>query len=340
MTSKELIKRVIHHDAPPRIGFDFRKDDNPSDIRFIPGVRVFLPKYDKYAKWGRYPELIEAVGGFSGEVCMYKEGNIYGRFDGKTKGECIKGVLQDGWELLESYEFPIIDEDFDRKQVAMGYGSDDRYLVAGLPFAVFAPLRDMRHMDNALMDLLLEPEYVSQLLERISDINVESIRRLAKHGANAAMIWDDLGTQHSTFFSPDCFRELLKKHYKKLADELHNNGMDFIVHSCGKVTSFIPDFIEAGVDVMQFDQPELHGSEYLSETYGDKMTFYSPVDIQAIMPTGDRELIEAGALKMVENFKKNGGSFIAMDYANWQDINVKPEWTKWARDIIIENASL
>ena len=87
------------------------------------------------------------------------------------------------------------------------------------------------------------------------------------------------------------------------------------------------------------DQPELHGVDVLAG-YGDKIAFYCPVDIQKVMPTGDREFIETSALKMVESFKKSGGGLVAMDYGNWQDIDVAPEWQQWARDIIINNAKL
>ena len=339
MTSKELIKRVIHRDAPPRIGFNFKGDGQPSDIKFIDVTGVCVRDYHRYKEWGRYPELLAKTNNFSGEVCLYKEGNIYGRFEQKTKGECIKGVLQDGWELLETYVFPEFDMELEKSLLKYDYTASDKYLVSGLPFAVFAPLRDMRHMDNALMDILLEPEYIKVLLDRLCEINLEAIRRYAKRGTNAAMIWDDLGTQTSTFFSPTAFREIFKPYYKKLADELHNNGMEFIVHSCGKTTALIPDFIEAGVDMLQFDQPELHGVDVLAG-YGDKIAFYCPVDIQKVMPTGDREFIEASALKMVESFKKSGGGLVAMDYGNWQDIDVAPEWQQWARDIIINNAKL
>ena len=201
----------------------------------------------------------------------------------------------------------------------------DRFL-ASLPFAIFSPLRDARLIDNALMDIILEPENICRFLDKITDFTVEVIKRVAKNGADGVIIYDDLGMQHALFFSPDMFREVFKPYYKKIVDAVHNSGMDFFLHSCGKVTDIIPDFIEIGVDVFQFDQPELHGSKYLADNFGKKATFYSPVDAQKIMPTGDRKIIEEGAKNMVDAFKAVGGGLIAMDYGNWQDLNVEPEW--------------
>jgi len=334
MTSKEIIKRVIKRDAPPRIGFSFM-GDNPNDIHWDRIYKLVHPERDKYADWGFYPEIVKQVPHFAGEVRVTSIGNIYGRLDQKTSGECIKGALQDGWHLLEAYEFP---------QVVDGgspdYSSSDKYILGNLPCAVFSVLRDIRLMDNALMDTLIEEENVKVFLERAFKFQIAGMDLLHKKGVNGVAIYDDLGMQHASFFSPEVFRKIFKPFYKKIADEAHSRGMDFFVHSCGKVTHFIDDFIEAGVDVFQFDQPELHGTKRLAAEFGHKAAFYCPVDIQKIMATGDKELIVNTAKSMTENFKKSGGGLIAMDYGSWHDLNVLPEWQQWARDAFIENSKL
>ena len=62
-----------------------------------------------YEKWGNYPELKKQVLWFNGDVRATVAGNIFGRLDDTVQGECIKGVLQDGWELLDDYVFPVVD---------------------------------------------------------------------------------------------------------------------------------------------------------------------------------------------------------------------------------------
>ena len=39
---------------------------------------------------------------------MYRDeyGNIWGRLENITKGEVIRGVLEDGWEGLDDYQLP------------------------------------------------------------------------------------------------------------------------------------------------------------------------------------------------------------------------------------------
>ena len=339
MTGREIITRIIKHDAPPRFGFDFI-GDNPCDFIHCAAGRLVNPKYDRYGQWGRDEAVKRLVPNFSGEVRMTAFGDVYGRFDGKTKGECIRGALQDGWEALDELEFPTLDPTFEQELAALDLAHSDKFALAYLPLAIFSPLRDTRHMENALMDLLLEPENVERFLDKVVELDIQAVRSAAKHGVNGVIIYDDMGMQHALFFSPKCFRELLKPFYRKLAEAVHDAGMYFFVHSCGLVYDIIDDLIDAGVDVLQFDQSELSGSRVLAENFGDRVTIYSPVDIQKIMPTNDPAVIERGAREMAENFRRAGGSFIAMDYGNWPDLGVSPEMQQLARDVLIANSML
>ena len=339
MTGREIITRIIRHDAPPRFGFDFL-GDNPCDFIHCAAGRLVNPRFDRFGQWGRDEAVTRLVPNFSGEVRMTAFGDVYGRFDGKTKGECIRGALQDGWKALGELEFTVLDPAFEQELAALDFAHSDKFALAYLPLAIFSPLRDTRHMENALMDLLLEPENVERFLDKVVELDIQAVRSAAKHGVNGVIIYDDMGMQHALFFSPKCFRELLKPFHKKLADAIHDAGMYYFVHSCGLVYDIIGDLIDAGVDVLQFDQPELSGSRVLAENFGDRVTIFSPVDIQKIMPTGDPAVIERGAREMADNFRRAGGSFIAMDYGNWPDLGVPPELQQLARDVLIANSKL
>ena len=340
MTSKELIRRVIEYRDPPRIGFDFNPP-HPKDILWLSGARLQSPRYEPYLAWGDYPEIKAQVPDFHGQVHYNLFGNIYGRLGHDSNGECIKGALQDGWELLDGYQLPALDPSYYDELRAKGVPESDKFVLGFMPVAAFSTLRDARLMDNALADTLLEEEYVRRLLRMVTDKMLETIGYCAGAGFDGLIIYDDWGMQHAPFISPVTFRKLFKPVYKEAADALHARGMKLFVHSCGLVYSFMEDFIDAGVDVMQFDQPELSGSEVLAGEFGGRIAFHCPVDIQKIMATGDRETIEQGAAHMVDAFKTLcGGGLIAKDYPTWEDIDVKPEWADWARNVILARADL
>lgn len=333
MTSREIITRIIEHKSAPRIGFNFN-DPHFSDFGFA--EITFENRFRQYQDWGTYPELMAKVPGFKGTVHMDSIGNIMGRLENKTNGECVHGVITDDWDALSAFQFPALASENGERLKNLSVSAPDKFLVACPPVSVFATLRDARLMENALMDCILEPDQVKIFEQKVQTVLLECVELAHDAGIQALMLYDDWGTQHATFISPDAFVELFKPVYAAVAQALHRYDMKFIVHSCGLVWKFIPHFIEAGVDVLQFDQPELSGPENLAKIFDHKATLFSPVDIQKIMATGDRAQIEASARNMLRAFREyNDGALIAKDYPAWGDIDVAEEWATWARDIFL-----
>lgn len=339
MTSKEIVRANIRHQSPTRLAWDFY-DSRYKDIAYMASPRIISAYGDEYSEWGDHPALSEKCH-FDGETRIDVFGNILGRYGGRTKGECIKGALQDGWEGFDDYRFPTLDETW---KGTIPEDARDKYILCGMPVGVFSVLRDVRRIDNALMDTVLEPEMVEAFLDKIVLLMIDCVRAAASSGADGIMFGDDWGTQTSSFISPASFRALFKPAYKRIADACDELDIDMLFHSCGCVAPLVDDMIEAGIDAFQFDQPELSGVEYWAEKYGKKACFYCPVDIQKILPTGDRRIIEEGAKRMADAFTKVGGGLIAKDYGggpeSWADIQVSPEWVDWARDVITANSDI
>ena len=336
MKSKEIILRILNHDEPPRIGFNFN-NFKYSDFCYVSGRAYIDEKPNPYDRWGAHEELLKLTG-FSGEVRADRFGNIYGRFNGKTKGECIRGAISD-WSDFEKFTMPKPDPAYTEKLKAMALQKEKKFVLAH-GCSIFSTLRDARLMANALADTALEPDMVTAFCDRIAEHEVEVVKIMASCGIDGVMHGDDWGTQFTTFISPDSFRELFKPAYKKVFDAYHNAGIKCFMHSCGYIYNFIPDLIDAGVDAFQFDQPDAYPSEALAEKFGSRVVFHSPVDIQKVLPTGNRELIEKRAYEMLDIFKKCGGSWIAKDYPSYGDIGVDPKWARWAEKIIVANAKI
>jgi Uroporphyrinogen-III decarboxylase len=337
MKSKEIITRCIEFNNPGRIGLDFNSPHH-SDIFWIKASELKYgadPDNEKLMDWGYHNELMIKVPHFSGELMIDEWGTIFGRLEQVTKGEPIKGALEDGWEMLADYIFPVIDTSYIGRIKAQVYNNSDKFILGAMPCSPFATMRDIRRMDNLFIDLLTEEEKVLELNEKIEQIMYDIIDICSVNGFDGIVIYEDWGIQNSLLISPKLWRNIFKPIYKRLIEYSHKKGLKFFVHSCGYVYDIIEDFIEVGVDVFQFDQPELVGVEKLSKEFGGRVTFWCPVDIQRIMVTGDRQYIEKEARKMADWFGKFSGGFIAKDYPQWDAIGVKEEWAQWARDVFI-----
>jgi hypothetical protein len=97
------------------------------------------------------------------------------------------------------------------------------------------------------------------------------------------------------------------------------------MHSCGKTTAIIPDLIEVGVDLLQFDQPQLHGIDNLARFHG-QITFWCPVDIQKALQTRDEQVIVAQVRELLEKLGGPEGGFIAGYYGDNASIGLDPRW--------------
>ncbi|MEI8093852.1 MAG: uroporphyrinogen decarboxylase family protein [Spirochaetales bacterium] len=332
MESREIIRRVLAREDAPRVGYRFRKPGYPNDILVLPS---FGSVSAGETEWGREPALARRVPGFAGQLKTDVYGNVWGRLDDLTKGECVLGLFEQDWEAADLWKPPALDLATRPTVDAALAGRNGRWAMGMLPGMPFSILRCLRGMENTLMDVLLEEDRVRAVVAQLTAHLLEHVDANADAGADAVYSGEDWGTQEALLVSPTTWRSLFGPAFRAVADRAHERGMAYVVHSCGYILEIIPDLLDAGVDVFQFDQPELVGVERLAREFGSRVTFWSPVDIQAVMPGGDRDLIEAEARLMLREFGRGGGGFIAADYTDWPSIQIPDQSAEWARQVFL-----
>ncbi len=319
MTAKEIVLANIEQTGAPRCGMTF-DGGRMDDMRWIRGA---VAEGYTQKRW------------VEGELEYYDDewGNLWSRkADGCVKGEICKPVLDD-WSKLDRYVPPVYDADKCAERMkAQCQEPSDKFTVAGLGGWVFDNARYLRKLENYLMDMALYPEEVKRLNSMVATTYEIKIHAAGRAGVDGICIGEDMGTQNGLLFSPNMWREYFRDEYRRLFGLAHEYGMRVLMHSCGKNTEIIPDLIEAGVDVFQFDQPAIYDMPALAALLREKKrALWSPVDIQRILPTGRRDIIEQGARTMCETFK---GGLICKNYPDLAGIRVEPEWDMWAYDAI------
>jgi uroporphyrinogen decarboxylase len=105
------------------------------------------------------------------------------------------------------------------------------------------------------------------------------------------------------------------------------------MHSCGKIKAIVPGLMDAGIGVLQFDRPDLHGIDVLaSHQKQGKITFWCPVDIQKTLQQRDEEVIRDKAREMLDKLWHGRGGFIAGFYGDNASIGLDPQWQECACD--------
>jgi uroporphyrinogen decarboxylase len=254
--------------------------------------------------------------------------------EGCAAGEVIEPAIKE-WSDLDNYQPPVFDfekakENYHRAVTEFS----ERFCLGGVGGWVFAASRYLRKMEIYLMDLAMYPEEVKRLHKIVSDVFRTNIMAAGEAGLDAIVFAEDMGTQTGILMSVDMWKEYFGDLYKELFGLAHDYGMKVLMHSCGKNDQIIEPLLQAGVNCFQFDQPDVYDYEWLKGVL-DKYaaTLWSPIDIQKVVPTGNKELIRAAADRMYDTFN---GALIYKNYGDLPGIGVKEEWNRWGYERIIE----
>lgn len=169
-----------------------------------------------------------------------------------------------------------------------------------------------------LMDLVLNPEFASRLVEKLFRAAYEDLERYIEavgEYVDVIGFGDDLGTQTGLQFNPRIYRELFFPYHKQLYGLVHSRTKAYVfLHSCGSVYDLIPDLIEAGVDILNPVQTSAAKMDpvKLKQEFGDRLTFWGGGSCpQRVLPHSTPEEVEADVRERLRIFAPGGGYVFA-----------------------------
>ncbi len=321
MTPRDIILANLNHTNPPRPGMTFDHDRiNDVLLSWPDASRTYTPKRWQEGKKEFYDD---------------EWGNIWVRMvDGCARGEIHQPVL-DTWDKLDTFVIPDYTNEARYSTMRDLFSRPtDKFKMAGIGGWIFDNARYLRKMEVYFMDMALYPDELKRLHSMVAKVYEARIHGAGKAGADGIFIGEDMGTQNGLLFSPDMFREYFKPDYTRLMGIAHDYGMKIFMHSCGKNWEIIDDLIDCGVDCFQFDQPAIYDMEALARKFRSrKVALWSPVDIQKVLPTGNKAFIEKETLKMLNIFD---GCLLTKNYPDLPGIGINEEWDMWAYNAILE----
>ncbi|TXT67372.1 MAG: putative Methylcobalamin:coenzyme M methyltransferase [Promethearchaeota archaeon] len=346
MNSKERVKAAFHFNKPDKIPIsclslksDFfpvriypPKSWQPIDYPpHVPGgvdsiskplYRLFIYRWKRgnriragYArKWWQYPH--KSIDEWRN---MWKSSGT--KSEDITRGHPYQGFLHDNWDELENFEPPDL-TDKKRYRILKTYIwkllGRKRYTIGELvPNGFFALCSQIRGFSNFLIDLVRHPKQVEQLINKLLPYFITLITKYKEYysSLDSVMVADDLGTQKSPFISPSLFQKFFKKPYKKIIELAHDFNLDFILHSCGEILELMPDIIDMGVDVFEFDSPHMVGVENIKKIAKQKkVAFWLSSNIQSTYTLGTPEEIEEEIKLYIKEVGNNQGGLAIYEY--------------------------
>lgn len=242
-----------------------------------------------------------------------------------TYSEYLENPLQkyDSIESLDDYPWWPDPEQYDidafRAQMDQ---IGDEFPVLSPWVSFFEVYCALRGLENAMMDLLIAPDYVNNVLDRIEDIQtrlLDKCYQAAEGRLDMLFYSDDMGTQKDLMISADSWEQFIRPRVERFSAQAHRHGVKVFHHTDGAVRPLLPRLIEAGVDVLNPIQHICPGMDMagLKQDFGQSLVFHGGVDTQAVMPRGTPEDVRNETRDCLNQLGRGGG-FICCSCHNVQ----------------------
>jgi uroporphyrinogen decarboxylase len=189
----------------------------------------------------------------------------------------------------------------------------EEYWITGATVTtIFETAWALRGYQKTLMDFVLNPDLVEELLDIPYRYHLAAAKKLTELGVDMLWLGDDVGAQEKMLISPDTWRRFLKPRMAELISSVKdiNPSLKIAYHSDGYITPIIPELIEIGVDVLNPIQPQSMEPAEIKNRFGDKLCFWGSIDEQHTLPFGTPEEVRKEVVERLRTIGKGGGLII------------------------------
>lgn len=286
-TPREVMRKTFTFDHPDRLGCCVfalpafiwsRPDDYAAIMKEFPADCEWAPApYDPSSCLSGDPF---AEGIYVDEWgCVFT--NINPGMIGEVKTPLIP-ELEDLSGLKPPYELLPKDEAAAIARVNEFCRSTDKFVFAGCNPRPWERYQFLRGTENAMMDMALREKNVDVILAAITDYYVKEIEFWCKTDVDGIAYMDDWGSQQALLIDPATWRELFKPIYRKFIDRCHAAGKFAFMHSDGNIEAILPDLVELGLDIGNF-QIGCMNLERVAAIAKGKLTFFGEIDRQQVL---------------------------------------------------------
>ena len=189
----------------------------------------------------------------------------------------------------------------------------DYAIVVSVGHSSVAPCQRLRGFAEFMEDLIAEPKNAQALLEKVTDLIVESTVSILKEAGpyvDVVSFADDLGFQDRAYFREEMFQKQIKPYLAKCVQAIHDNtDAKVVMHSDGAIHALIPDLIDIGVDAINPVQTTAWNmnADQLKAEFGKSLAFWGAIDTQHTLPFGTPEDVRKEVKEKIETLGSGGG---------------------------------
>ena len=229
---------------------------------------------------------------------------------GRVQAAVGRGELSEA-DQVAAQQKPTAQEEWPRKCWADRWGG------------FFGSLRNMLGVENLCMAFYDQPTLIERMMEERADRIIEITGEVLKLTRfDVFWFWEDMAYKGGPLVGPDLFRKFAFRHYRRVCDWLHNQGIEHIgLDSDGNITSLIPLWLDAGLDhLWPFEVQAGMDVVQVRKQYGQRLAMMGGLDKRVLRVGGEVMRQEVDRLMpLVED----GGYIPEMDHSVPPDVSWK-----------------
>jgi len=307
MTNRERVLAAISHRETDIIPYDvgFTQQEYDKVAEYL-GDRNFGEKINNHMSGVYYDgwpkEMAPGTGYFKDDFGVVWNRNGIDKDIGVINGLVLKEPT------LKGYTFPEPDEaELKKRFDRLMKEKKNNFTFGNLGFSMFERAWSMRGMENLLMDMVIHPNFVDELLDLITEYNLKIIDIGLEYDVDGFMFGDDWGQQRGLIMGPKHWRRFIKPRMARMYERVKSKGKVVLQHSCGDIHEIFPDLIEIGLDVYQTFQPEIYDIKKMKKEYGAYLTFWGGISTQRLLPFASAEEVKRVTRETLDILGVNGG---------------------------------
>jgi len=222
-----------------------------------------------------------------------------------------ESVISD-WETFEKYRWPSMD-DFDLSQ----WDGFDKILPSGMKAIlllgkIYTTVWMLMGAETFFAALENDEELVSELFEKVGQIQYETFLRVIEHPCVGAVLNpDDIAHNTGLLIHPKYLKKYVYPWYKKMGDVCRDKGLGFIFHSDGDCSEALDDLIDCGFHAFNPVQPNCMDIDRIKQKWGHKLCLMGNINLDSTLTLGTPQDVRAEVYERIRTIGPGGGFMVA-----------------------------
>jgi uroporphyrinogen decarboxylase len=184
---------------------------------------------------------------------------------------------------------------------------ETHFIIARTPLDGTFPWEQTVGMENFLMAMITNPEFVHRAVDVYVNRSLAYIEAMLATGVDAIMTTGDYSDNRGPIMGQKAFRKFILPGIRRQCETVHRLGGYFIKHTDGNLWNILDDLVEIGIDGWHGIQTNI-GMDLakLKERYGERLCFFGGVNCETLI-SGTPETVREEVRYAIQHAARGGG---------------------------------